>query len=134
MKRNLLFIILLLLAACEVKKEAPECPAEEPEANTTVLKKSHRHGDWCRACVMGQQWASCQTVRAESESDGRAVLKARALERACNDAGYKKGDCPEAAIISRICKGDDKPGDSASAEALQRVFFENLKKQRKAPE
>ena len=129
MQRNLLLITFLLFVACSAEKDAPECPADEPASNTKILKKANREGDWCRVCVMGQKWASCQTARAESETEERAVLEARAVERACTDAGYKKEDCTESVIISKICKGESKPRSSGSAEALQKVFFENLKNQ-----
>ena len=132
MPRNLLIITCVLFTACTAEKDEPECPTDEPVSNTKILKKAKPDGDWCRVCVMGRKWASCQTARAENEKEQRAVLEARAVERACSDAGYKKEDCTESVIISRICKGERKPRSAESAEALQKVFFENLKKQEKA--
>ncbi len=131
-QKAIFFVVLLWLIACSSEQKAPECPAEEPPTKTTVLKKPERDGDWCRACVMGAKWASCQTARAEKTTVKRDVLLTRALERACQDAGFEKDRCPEAAVLSSICRGDDKPTGTSTPGALKKAFFDNLKKERKS--
>jgi hypothetical protein len=130
--RAVIFIVFFGLTACSAEQVVPECPAESPAMKTTVLQKPDRDGDWCRACVMGAKWASCQTARAENMIVKRDVLQARALERACQDAGFEKDKCPATAILSTICRGDKKPSGSTPSKALQKAFFDNLKKEGKS--
>jgi hypothetical protein len=131
MQKTVLFIVFFWLIACSSEKEAPECLPEEPATKTTILKKPKGDGDWCRACVMGAKWASCQTARAENTAVKREMLQARALERACQDAGFEKDKCPETAILSRICRGDSRPDEAKATKTLQKALFDNLKKEEK---
>jgi hypothetical protein len=131
MQKAVLFIVFFGLTACSPEEKEPECLPEKPAVKTTILKKPDIDGDWCRACVMGAEWASCQTARAEDTNVKREVLQARALERACADAGFEKDKCPETAILSRTCRGDSRPDGTNASKALQKAFFDNLKKEEK---
>ncbi len=132
MKTPLLFIVFFWLIACSAEKEAPECAPEKPAVKTTILKTSaNKDADWCRVCVMGAKWASCQTARAEDKAVTRDVLRVRALERACEDAGFEKDKCPPQAILSRICRGEPASDGADSSKALQKALFDNLKKEEK---
>ncbi len=124
-----------LVIGCSSKEQEQECvdpPAAEKTTKTVthdnlgrVSAPAKKGGDWCRTCVMGPKgWASCQVAHAEKEGEDRATIKARARERACDDAGFPKGQCPDKAVLAVTCKGDKKPGSAEDpARALQKMFF-----------
>ncbi len=132
----LLGIVMLILSCSQNKNKEEECvdPPESEKKTKIVTRDRIRinrgidksKADWCRTCVMGPKgWASCQVVYADSDSESRDAVKARSREKACDDAGFKKGVCPEKAVIGVSCKGD-KSSDK-QAKAVKDVFFPNKK-------
>jgi len=134
----LVFVMTQLLAGCGTREEEPDC-VTDPNAKPVVIEKKvetfglgkvgdkeKRNNDWCRACVMSRaNFASCQRVYADAPGDveDKAPLKKKALDKACADAGYKTGECPDSALISMMCKGEKPPeGTKGAAEAVQDLF------------
>ncbi|MCP4676669.1 MAG: hypothetical protein GY854_14390 [Deltaproteobacteria bacterium] len=127
----------IVLFACSSKKdEAADCvdpPAAQKKQVVTRENLGVTKGaggrkagaDWCRACVFGPKgWASCQVAYAENEGENRQAVKDRARQKACDDAGFAKGKCPQEAVKAMTCKGD-KPGKKSKdpAKELQKLFF-----------
>ena len=143
MSRSLLtnlsvLVLAAALAGCSSTVEEPDC-VPDPNAKPIVIEKKYeRFGlgkagkeelkkhDWCRACVMSNMgFASCQKVYSDEPGklEDNSLLKAKARDKACTDAGFKKGSCPDNAIISIICKGDPPPtGTKAPGDAVQDLF------------
>lgn len=124
------------LAACgSPEKTEEECV--EPAADTGkqpdpvervplgVVKPDPEKADWCRACVMSLKgFASCQRVFALKEGEPREVLRGRARAKACDDAGFAGGSCPDGAVIAQACKGDPRPdGGVHPGQALQQIYL-----------
>ncbi|HUT77456.1 MAG TPA: hypothetical protein VM285_07205 [Polyangia bacterium] len=84
----------------------------------------NRDKDWCRACVWSKVgFASCQRVHAVSVGEERALIRARARAKACEDAGWPADSCPEDKIISLLCEGDaPPPGTRDPGDALQDLY------------
>lgn len=128
--------LALALAGCE-KKEEVKCEDLKPATQQPKPKKSLEplsmlaagnrdpSSDWCRTCVMGPKgWASCQTVYAENKEESRDAIKVRSREKACDDAGFAKGQCPDKAVLGVTCKGDKAPaGNDRAVKGMQAVFF-----------
>ena len=143
MSRSLLtnlsiFVFAAALGCCSSTVEEPDC-VPDPNAKPIVIEKKYeRYGlgkggkealkqhDWCRACVMSNMgFASCQKVYSDEpgELKDKNPLRGKAREKACADAGFKKGKCLDTAIISIICKGDPPPtGTKAPGDAVQDLF------------
>jgi hypothetical protein len=132
-----LLAVGLCLAACKPESEEPDCvPAEPAKVEKKAKVKKVRRvstidkkkADWCRACVMGPKgWASCQVAYGEPGED-REVVRARSREKACDDAGFEKGKCPDKAVLAIKCKGDQPKATSGDpARALQKAFFPTKK-------
>ena len=132
------FVLAALLAGCSSTVEEPDC-VPDPNAKPIVIEKKYervglgkagkealKKHDWCRACVMSKMgFASCQKVYSDEpgELKDKKSLKGKAREKACADAGFKKGSCPDSAIISIICKGDPPPaGTKLPGDAVQDLF------------
>jgi len=123
----------LAIAGCSSGEAAPDCvPATDTAGGqkvvieTTPLPKddaAQRNNDWCRVCVMGERFASCQRVYGVTAEEPRDKIKERARVKACEDAGYPAAACPQKAIIGTICKGDPPPaGSQDPAKAIQTLF------------
>jgi hypothetical protein len=138
--------LVTALLGCFKGKEV-ECRDPQPASQNTPAKKLDSFGaagarerspddDWCRACVMGPKgWASCQTVYAKSKGESREALKESSKEKACDDAGFEKGGCPDKAVLGITCKGDKPPpGSEDAAKAMQAVFFGKKGAKKEKPE
>ncbi len=135
-------VAALLISALGCSRAREEECVDPPKSATTKKKYTHDqlgkvpqtpdpNADWCRTCVKSPKgWASCQLVYATEAGEDRAEVKKRSRQRACDDAGYAKGACPDKAVIAVSCKGDAPPVSPAEAQkALQRLFFRNKGKQ-----
>ena len=131
--------LAMFSVACSSDKEK-EC-VDPPGTEGKVQKVTRTHlgtnnrpadpnADWCRACVMGPKgWASCQIAYATKMGEDRAQIKERSRQKACLDAGFKKGECPESALKDITCKGDPTPeGADKMGEALQKIFLKAREK------
>ncbi len=133
-----IFVLAAVLAGCSSAAEEPDC-VPDPNAKPIVIEKKYervglgkagkealKKHDWCRACVMSKMgFASCQKVYSDEpgERKDKNALKGKARDKACTDAGFKKGSCPDSAIISILCKGDPPPaGTKAPGDAVQDLF------------
>jgi len=130
--------LAVAMPACSGEEKEPDCVPAEGVEPVVVERRIERFGlgkagaadlvdhDWCRACVMSTKgFASCQKVY--SDEPGRLAdrdpLKAKARDKACADAGYRKGECPDGAIISASCKDDPAPeGIKTAGQAVQDLF------------
>ncbi len=127
-------LALLLAAGCSSQKKAQECEdqpkrvvesTELGKVGVTAFKdKRDPDTDRCVACVMSPaKYATCQTVYAKSKDEKRDSIRARAREKACDDAGFKKGECPDSAVISLVCKGEPRPDNATDpGRAIQKLF------------
>ncbi len=130
-------VVVVACGSGEPEKE-PDC-VPDPDAKPVVVeKKIERFGlgkagakelvdhDWCRACVLSRaNFASCQKVYSDEKGllEDREPLKQKARDTACDDAGFKKGECPDKAIISIVCKGEKPPeGTMPPGKAVQDLF------------
>ena len=133
-----IFVLAAVLAGCSSAAEEPDC-VPDPNAKPIVIEKKYERVGlgkvgkealkkhyWCRACVMSKMgFASCQKVYSDEpgELKDKNPLKGKARDKACTDAGFKKGSCPDSAIISILCKGDPPPvGTKAPGDAVQDLF------------
>jgi hypothetical protein len=122
--------LVTALLGCFKGKEV-ECRDPQPASQNTPAKKLDSFGaagarerspddDWCRACVMGPS---------------REALKESSKEKACDDAGFEKGGCPDKAVLGITCKGDKPPpGSEDAAKAMQAVFFGKKGAKKEKPE
>jgi hypothetical protein len=134
-----LALVGALIVGCSGEKKPSEQDCVDPPSADAGEKKTvkiERFGlgkagdedkekkDWCRACVMSQVgYASCQRVFAETEGEDRDSLRKRARDKACVDAKYPAGACPEKAVINVQCKGDAPPaGTPDPGTALQNLY------------
>ncbi len=132
------FVLAAVFAGCSSTPEEPDC-VPDPNAKPIVIEKKYervglgkagkealKKHDWCRACVMSNMgFASCQKVYSDEPGklEDNNLLRGKAREKACADAGFKKGKCLDTAIISIICKGDPPPtGTKAPGDAVQDLF------------
>jgi hypothetical protein len=128
-------MLLLAVPGCGSEEKDPECvdppaaekaPAVERFGLGKAGAKELKDHDWCRACVMSKVgFASCQRVYSDEPGTlpDRAPLRAKAREKACDDAGFKKGECPDGAVINLLCKDDKLPeGTKTPGEAVQDLF------------
>ena len=133
-----IFVLAAVLFGCSSTVEEPDC-VPDPNAKPIVIEKKYERvglgkagkkalekHDWCRACVMGKVgFASCQKVYSDEpgEVEDKNLLRGKAREKGCSDAGFKKGECPDSAIISIICKGDPPPaGTKSPSDAVQDLY------------
>ena len=133
-----IFVLAAVLSGCSSTVEEPDC-VPDPDAKPIVIEKKYervglgkagkealKKHDWCRACVMSKMgFASCQKVYSDEPGklEDKNPLRGKAREKACTDAGFKKGKCPDSAIISIICKGDPAPaGTKPPGDAVQDLF------------
>ncbi len=133
-----IFVLAAVLSGCSSTVEEPDC-VPDPDAKPIVIEKKYERvglgkagrkalekHDWCRACVMSKMgFASCQKVYSDEpgELKDKKLLRGKAREKACTDAGFKKGECLDSAIISIICKGDPPPtGTKSPGDAVQDLF------------
>lgn len=128
-------ICSLAAIGCSEKTEQPDCVPQKPSApaqaagveRTAVAKipVDKEKADWCRACVLGPHgYASCQRVYAAAEGELRDDVRARAKKQACDDAGFKPGECQDKNVIALLCKGDPPPPNATEpGKALQMLFY-----------
>lgn len=122
----LLIFFSLAASACRSQTASPECDTVAPApVAAPMARRPAPNADWCRACVMSPKgFASCQRVYAETTTEPREVVRQRSLDKACLDAGFGKGACPDQAIIAVGCKDDPPaPGTKNAGEALQQLFM-----------
>lgn len=110
-----LVVAVLFLFGC--KQEEPECipsgkknivEVEKSPLPKIKTKKKQKDLDYCKACVRSATgFFSCQTAW-EKTGEKRVAIKERAKAKACQDAGYKEGECPSSAVLLQQCKGDEK--------------------------
>ncbi|NLN61354.1 MAG: hypothetical protein GX146_00535 [Myxococcales bacterium] len=106
------------MAASGCRSEAPqvECPPlpePPPPMEITPLRiPRNPNDDFCNACARSENgYISCFREFENTRGEDREEIKKRAAYKACLDAGYPKGECPEGALIGFQCKGDNSnPG------------------------
>ena len=122
LRAGLAVVVMICLGCSNKSKDTTEECATSPEAEkavperTVLSKPANGDLDWCRACVVGPHgFMSCQRVTADSATESRGALKARARGKACEDSGFKADACPDDKVIAISCKGDAPPKDKTAA-------------------
>jgi hypothetical protein len=131
-------VAALAAAACSSEKAQPDCvpaPASKPAEKGAKyemtplggLDAEKKDNDWCRACVMGPKgYASCQRVYGDTPTEAREVIRVRARDKACADAGFPKDACPASATIGIVCKGDPPPPNAGDPAKILQGMYKQL--------
>ncbi|MBN2525042.1 MAG: hypothetical protein JXR76_01530 [Deltaproteobacteria bacterium] len=122
--------VISVVTAC--KTEEPECVpsgkvnvvgVEKTPLPSRDLKKARENLDQCHACVYSQHgFYSCQTAWQTRKKESRVELRKMAREKACEDAGYETGKCPDSAIKLVQCKGDKPAKETELTKSFRRLL------------